>query len=103
MGSATRAMPSPRPPSHRETTQPVAGSPSLGPWGSCSIGISRIIATQARNERTGSGCREISAAAYPSRTITSSREPSAGTMPRLHSARQEPIRRTRPEPATTGR
>ena len=48
--SAIRAIPSPKPPSQRDTVHPVAGSSPAAGTGSCSNGSSRIVARQARND-----------------------------------------------------
>ena len=49
-GSAIGASPSPRPPSQRDTVQPVAGSSSARGRGSSSKRSSRIVARHARND-----------------------------------------------------
>src|SRR5579871_6351410 len=67
--SAIRARPSPSPPSHLVTVQPVAGSsPGFG-CGKSSTGSSRIVATQARNVAVSSGRELGSAASFTSRQL----------------------------------
>ncbi len=77
------ARPSPRPPSHRDTVHPVAGSSSPAGRGRSSKRSSRIVATQARNETVSSGSSDsgspTSRITRDSRAFCDARQEARGT------------------------